>query len=157
MASPIPVPAPVTIAILSFKRIDEPFPARSAMALRAASRWIVLERLVVLEADLLTQLKIAVRLAGLMAHEDGANCHDDSRDAFAHQVQVRQFLVSQRRKENGQDDAEREHEQRCRAANGLYETQWRKQQRVASAQAAAKIDHFVYGIDRKDRAGARPK
>src|ERR1017187_832203 len=91
MASPIPVPAPVTIAILSFKRIDEPFPARSAMALRAASRPIVLESLVVLEADLLTQLKIAVRLASLMAHEDGANRHDDSRDTFAHQVPVRQF------------------------------------------------------------------
>src|ERR1039458_1960747 len=82
MASPIPVPAPVTIAILSFKRIDEPFPARSVMALRAASRPTVLKRLVVLKTDLLTQLKIAVRLAGLMAHEDGANRHDDSRNAF---------------------------------------------------------------------------
>src|ERR1017187_1774199 len=143
MASPIPVPAPVTIAILSFKRIDEPFPARSAMALRAASRPIVLERLVVLEADLLTQLKIAVRLASLMAHEDGANRHDDSRDTFTHQVPVRQFLVSQRRKENGQDDAEREHEQGCRAANGLDETQRCEQKRGASTQATPQMAHFV--------------
>src|ERR1019366_5136911 len=147
MASPIPVPAPVTIAILSFKRIDEPFPARSVMALRAASRPTVLKRLVVLKTDLLTQLKIAVRLAGLMAHEDGANRHDDSRNAFAHQVPVRQFLVSQRWKENGQGDAEREHEQGWRAADGLHETQRCEQQGVASAQAAAKIDHFVDGIN----------
>lgn len=103
------------------------------MTLRAASYPIVLKRLVILETDLLTQLKIAVRLAGLMAHEDGANRHDDSRNAFAHQLPTRQFLVSQRRKENGQDDAEREHEQGCRAADGLDETQWCEQQRVAKS------------------------
>src|ERR1035437_5950155 len=97
------------------------------MALRAASRPVALKRLVVPEADSLTQLKIAVRLAGLMAHEDGANRHDDSRNAFAHQLPVRQFLVSQRRKEKGQDDAEREYEQCCRAADGLHETQRREQ------------------------------
>src|ERR1019366_1451408 len=157
MASPIPVPAPVTIAILSFKRIGEPFPARSAMALRAASRPVTLKRLIASETDSLTQLKIAVRLAGLMAHKDGANRHDDSRNAFAHQLPVRKFLVSQHWEKNGQDYAEREHEQRCRAANRLDETQRCEQQRVASAQATPEIDHFVDGIDRKDRAGARPK
>jgi hypothetical protein len=54
--------------------------------------------------------------------------------------------VSQRRKENGQDDAEREHEQRCRAANGLHETQRCEQQRVASAQATCvyrKLDSAI--------------
>jgi hypothetical protein len=100
----------------------------------------------------LTQLKIGVRQASLMAHEDRANRHDDSRDAFAHQFPARQSFVSQRRTENGQDDAECEHEQRCRAANGLHETQWREQQRVASTQTAAEIDHFVNGIDRQDGA-----
>jgi hypothetical protein len=85
----------------------------------------------------LTQLKVGVRQASLMAHEDGANRHDDSRDAFAHQFPARQFLVSQRRTENGQDDAECEHEQRCRAADRLHEIQRREQQRVASTQAAA--------------------
>ena len=110
---------------------DEPVPdsARSdrTNAITSQTRWYKIS----VRSDPLTQLKIPVCLAGLMAHEDGANRYDDSGDAFAHQLPVRQFLVSQRRKEYGQDDAEREDEQRCRAADGLHEAQWREQQRVA--------------------------
>src|SRR6266536_6051852 len=85
--------------------------------------------------------------------QDGASGDEERGDRLLRQIPDRQVFPAERGVGHGEGCPDREHEQRGRAADRLDEAQRSKQQRIACAEDAAKIDQLVRTADGQHRSG----